>query len=427
VSAPIEREKGLYQNGRLWWIRVKCPVTGAVVPRSTGQSELPAANDRARFLRTAAEIPALHEFLARIVRGDATLNEVYLAHAAGRLHILWGQIVAKQEAEADADLSPWVDRWEREHLAARDITELQRATYVRQVRRLIPEGAPFPKSRLTEDFVKAALLGLTDERMHRPASPSTKRRHVVAWQLFVKFARKRVPLAVNPFEDADDWIPRNSAPRSTFWDHATVRDVLDRMEGEARVMMTLVFGTGLELGAVLGLEGRHVSRTGEQLITVPSDLKNRYRDDRTVFVSDWAWPTVRDHAASVLPRASLWASFPEGRAGEQVREAFYAAQVAAGVTNEPPRSPKTGKKLWAEVAPHTIHDARHTYCLTKLLGLDGEPRQDLKFCAGQLGHADEQMVMRIYSKANVRERLKLIELRDARNQGKGAANAAGGK
>jgi integrase len=49
-----------------------------------------------------------------------------------------------------------------------------------------------------------------------------------------------------------------------------------------------------------------------------------------------------------------------------------------------------------------------------LLGLDGEPRQSAKYCSMQLGHADEQMVMKIYSKANLDQRLRMIELAEAR-------------
>lgn len=421
----MDREKGLYQNGRLWWIRVKSPSTGAVVPRSTGQWQLSTANAIARFVREAAGVPAMHPWLDRIAAGEVSLADVYVARSAGRLHLLEQKLTAAAAAQADEDLSPWVDRWEREYLAARDISERQRTDYVRQVRRLIPEGKPFPKSRLTEDFVRAAVLSLTDERRKRVASSSTKRRHVVAWQLFTRYARKRVPLDVNPFDDAQDWLPGNNASRLVFWDHPTVLDVIDRLEGEAKVIVTLIFGTGLERGAVLGLEGRHIAKTGEQLVTVGGDLKNGYRDDRTVFVSDWAWPTIKAHAATILPRASLWAD--PVQSWDRAADAFYNAQVAAGVTIAPPKSETTGKPLWGAVEHHTMHDARHTFGLTKLLGLDGEPRQDLKWLSAQYGHADEQMAMKIYTKANVRERLRLIELREARNQGKNAATAAGGK
>jgi hypothetical protein len=44
----------------------------------------------------------------------------------------------------------------------------------------------------------------------------------------------------------------------------------------------------------------------------------------------------------------------------------------------------------------------------------GEEPQDAAFCANQLGHADEQMVLKIYKKANIKERLRLIQLRRSR-------------
>jgi integrase len=89
--------------------------------------------------------------------------------------------------------------------------------------------------------------------------------------------------------------------------------------------------------------------------------------------------------------------------------------VKAELVAEPAKSERTGKRLWGEVdGLHTVHDARHTYCYVRMLGDDGEPRQDIKFCSAQLGHADEQMVMRIYNKTNLAQRLRLLELKEAR-------------
>jgi integrase len=89
----------------------------------------------------------------------------------------------------------------------------------------------------------------------------------------------------------------------------------------------------------------------------------------------------------------------------EIRDAFYTAQVDAQFIAAPKRSRTTSKRLWGDVAGlHHIHDARHTFAVVRLLGLDGEPKRTMKFGAANLGHADETMTMRIYSKAGVAQR-----------------------
>src|SRR5690349_4559501 len=101
----MERERGLYKNGRLWWIRVKG------TPRSTGTADLAQANARARAIRDMQGVPAVEHWLDAIVDGDVSIEQVYLARAAGRLHLLADEVKAKAAAVADTDLRPWVTRW----------------------------------------------------------------------------------------------------------------------------------------------------------------------------------------------------------------------------------------------------------------------------------------------------------------------------
>lgn len=408
----IEREKGLYKNGSRWWLRV------AKVPRSTGTSDLVVANRVKRMVDELGESPKTAHWLA----ADVALLDLYAARAAGSLPQLAAKLEAGTKSDADADLDPWVDKWDRDHLRAlvanQKLTDVVREQYVRQVRALIPAKTRFPKSKFTEDALKKALSSLVDERSGKALSGSTRRRYFVAWKLFYRFARKRVPLEVNPFDEAD-WMPANNTPRSVYWDHETTMAVLKHMTGEPLVVMALIFGSGAELGTednggVLKMEGRHIQKNADRTIIVPGS-KNQYREDRTIFLDAWAWQIVEAHMKGIKPRQSLWSTIDIEGQGDEVRDAFYAAQVAAGVVNAPPKSETTGKALWGAVDPHRIHDARHTYCYVRLTGDDGEPRQSLKFCSQQLGHGDEQMVMRIYAKANIEQRLRLIELREARN------------
>jgi integrase len=416
---------GLYKNGTRWWVRtVRAPLVGTTKSLSTGTTDTARANRIKALVDEFATNPTQYEWLSLAVAGEVSLDQLYTHHAAGTLATLREQLKAAKASDADADLDPIVTKWEKEHLATLGISQTSKDNYLRQVRKLIPAGVRFPASKFNEDTLKATLAGLTGARHDREAvlSGGAKRRHVVAWQLFYKYARKRGPIFQNPFEDAD-WIPANGSPRSTFYEFDKVQKVLQYLEGEDKVAAALVFGSGIELGALLNMKGAHIGSTledGRGMIVAPGS-KNEHREDRSIFVDAWAWKIITPHTDTILPRGSLWSYNPKN-GGKELRDAFYNAQVRAGFIDAPTKNPATGKELWGRVKPHTIHDARHSYCINRSLGLDGEEAQDAAFCANQLGHADETMVLKIYKKANVKERLRLIQQQQIR---KAATKAAG--
>ena len=396
----IERAKGLYKNGSRWWMRVLGE------PRSTGTTDLVLANRiAAMVVEMSDSIGVPREWIEKVAAGDVSLAELYAHRAAGTLHELKAKLDAAVAGERDPNIEPFVAKWASEHLPNVDISDRMRRTYVKQVRALIPEGHRFRASQFNEETLKKALRSLAKPRSGEPLTGSAKRRYVAAWRLFWRYVRKHVKGLDNPFDDAD-WLPANGAPRMRWWDHDTRLAVLAKLDGEAKVAMTLVLGSGMELGALYAMQGRHVNR--DRTVVAPG-TKNSYRRDRTIFVDRWAWDAVAEYAKGKRPSEPLF-TIPE----KALRLAFYEAQVAAGLIEQPTDKDGAGKWRWKLVDPHTIHDCRHTYCINRLLGMDGEPRQSLKFCAMQLGHADEQMVMKIYSKANIDERLRMIELAEAR-------------
>lgn len=389
----MPKTTGLYKNGRFWWVRVRVPGQPPV-PRSTGTENVKLASSIRNMVESMRHERGTLDLLRLAASGKIPLPDLYDYYATGTL----GTLREKLDAAGtdDPDVEPWVAKWDAEHLAIKGLNANTRADYVRHVRALLPAGVKVRRSALTEDAVKAALLALRDPRGGGELASGTRHHYVASWRLFFKYARRRVPMP-NPLEDAD-WLPSNSAPRSTYWDHPQVLSVLAQMRGQARDAMAIVFGTGMELGAVMALKGGDV---GRDKTLVAHGTKNESRAGRTVIVSAWAWVFV---PRFTLPNAPLFTI-----TSDAIRDEFYAAQVAAGVIDVPPRS-ETGGKLWKQVRPHTIHDARHTYAITKALGLDGEPRQSVKYVAHQLGHADEQMVLRIYGKTNVEERARLLDI-----------------
>lgn len=410
---------GLYKNGARYWVRtVRAPLSGIQKSLSTGTADTSRANAIKAMLVNMAGNPTMYEWLDAAVNG-LPLDQIFTHYAAGSLHELRSQRAA---AVVEADLDPLVTKWIDEHLATRDISERVRATYTRQIRVLIPEGVRFPASAFTEDTLKAKLASLTGARHDRTAglTGGARRRYVAAWALFFKYARKRIPGLPNPFEDTE-WLPENGDSRSTVHEFDKVRKVLDLLDAEDAAALALMYGSGIELGALLVMKRGDVSMD-EQTI-VAHGTKTEYRE-RTILVRDWAWKLFWAHAETRIgARTALW-SYNAGTVGKDLRERFYWAQVCAGLIEEPPVNEATGKRLWGRVKPHTLHDCRHSLCVNAGLGLDGEEPWDTETLSHQLGHGDEQMVIGIYKKTNMKERQRRLL---ARREQQKAAKAAGGK
>jgi integrase len=397
----------LFKNGTRWWLRLP-----GGHRTSTGTTDDRLARRVADMVDDFAADRRMSRWLTRVAEGVTTLGSLYENHSRGNLERLEAALDAA--AINDAALEPLVGKWIAERIRpATDLREKTKREYERQIRYFLPAGVTFRASAFNED-VLAGLIGELVDDQGEPLSGSTKRRYIAPLRLFYRYARKRVTIPSNPFDDAD-WLPANNPPRVKYWAHTQVLAVLAEMDGAARAAMTLMFGSGIELGALNAMEKRHVLESlpdGRGLIIAPGS-KTDARRDRTIYVDAWAWETVRAYAAG-RPKGKL---FDFQSCGGNLRDAFYAAQVAAGATEAPPRSEANGVLLWGRVEPHTIHDARHSYCYARLLGDDGEPRQSTKFCSHQLGHTTEQMVMQIYGKCNMDERIRRLEITEARNEG----------
>lgn len=400
-----EREPGLYRNGSRWWMRVGPPGSD---PRrvSSGTTDLRHANRMAQMVKEFRHNRQMWEWLSMVHSGDVRLADLYDHWRNGSLDILREDARRAAAEREDADVEPFVSRWLEEVVQTRGLTGHTALTYERYLRALVPAGERFPRSRLNEDYLTATLAGLrrSDGKL---VSGSSRRAYFNAWRQFFRWARKRVPLIENPFEDMAP--PRRSPSRTVYWEFDRVQEVLSQVpRGHLRVALTLIFGSGIELGAITKLLGQHVLGGNENKIMVPG-TKNDFRRNRVVFVDAWAWPAVNFHARNRRTSQPLFDPDVIGYNGRLLREALYEAQVRARLIPAPPRS-SAGKPLWGSVPKHDVHDARHTYAMIRLLGLDGARPESMKYVANQLGHVDEQMVMRIYSKFRAEDRLRFLEL-----------------
>ena len=413
---------GLFKNGARWWLRLSRPAVSVVARVSTGTGDTARANAILAMRDAMQQNQGQWEWLQLAAAGTLPLDTIYAHYAAGSLHHLRAERAAVAATLADPNLDEWVTKWVTEHVPTYGITAESQKAYARQVRYFIPEGTPFPASTFTEDVIKLRLSALTGARHDRTAAASsgTKRRYLAPLHLFIRYARRRGALNHDPLDGAD-WLPANGSPRSVYWTHEQRLAVLEHMTGEHKAAAALVLGTGIELGALLALKHGDVGSEQERTI-VAHGTKNGAREDRTIFVDQWAWDIFHAFLSLGFPNVAVF-SYNPANTGRELRDAFYAAQVAAGFIGEPGLSGTTRKKLWGRTKPHTIHDCRHTYAICRALGLDGELPQGTDFLARQLGHADEQMVIRVYKKANVQERLRLLQAQRVQQ----AAKAAGAK
>lgn len=399
----LSRERGLFKNGRLWWIRtVRIPGLPAR-SLSTGTTDLRRANAIKRMVDLfMTPGSATNRWLGYALKDECTLADVYDHHSAGELHMFELVLAAQREPDLDVMATTWI----RDVLPTLDIGERSRAEYARHVRYFVPEGKVMKTSELTGDYIQSKLAEITGARHDRTlaANTTTRRQYLSSLRQFVRWVRRRLPRLVempDPFLHVQ--TPKKIAPRMTFYEYPKVRRLLDHVESpEYRAALALLFGSGIEMGALMAMRGEHVGAPAERTV-VALGTKNEYRENRTIFVDKWAWELFYAHARQKLPKAALWSFSPS-----QLRTAFYRAQVAAGLLEKPPRS-ADGNPNWNAVRPHTLHDCRHSYTVNRALGLDGEPPRDTGYISAQLGHADEATVLRVYKKLNIAERLRLSQ------------------
>jgi integrase len=95
--------------------------------------------------------------------------------------------------------------------------------------------------------------------------------------------------------------------------------------------------------------------------------------DREVYVDAWAWPYVEKLIKHLTPSAPLFPGLTRWSASDSHRDAC--------------------KARGADFADYRMHDARHSYAVRALRA--GAP---LEHVVRQLGHADTQMVTKVYGR-----------------------------
>ncbi|HXT48240.1 MAG TPA: hypothetical protein VN717_06340, partial [Gemmatimonadaceae bacterium] len=161
-------------------IRVTLP-NGREITTSLG-TQSPAQAQRMRRFFATLEDDRKWDALALVI--DRTFTP-------GQLYDLRDRIDAVvAELADDLDLEPLVAQWGGRGMSRRG-RGASHAEYVRQVRSLIPEGTPYPRSLFTRAKISEWLAGLE-------VSDPTRNRYKAALNQFAKWLIEREHLELNP-------------------------------------------------------------------------------------------------------------------------------------------------------------------------------------------------------------------------------------
>lgn len=381
----------VFKRGDVYFVRVPLR-SGGSVKKTTASTDRHTAK---RMEAMVLELASRHEWelldvvtggdrrtldgeTGRVVRTVDTLPlaQLFTAHASNTL----GELRARLQC---VDLTEHLDGW-MEWMRGRLGREAEAvARYPVYVRTFMPNGAPFPRAELKPRRIAEWLNALT------VASP-TRRKYRAALASFAKYLTTIGVLATNPVREVEP--PRAGKARDKYLEHGQVLELLLKLPEPYRTLEALMHGTGMEISAAL-----RVTRTDVDALAMTARARGTKTEarDRTCTVSEWAWPYVERHLATVPeePDALLFPGLNRWTASDVHREAC--------------------KALGGAFTGYRIHDARRSYAV-RLVRV-GAP---MEVAAAQLGHASTAMVAKVYGRFKpahdeVRKWERLAAARDA--------------
>jgi len=198
---------------------VAVPTPHGRVKRSTGTNHKPTAKAMERMLvALGPKGQRAWDLLDRVANGTLILATLYDAYANNDLDGLRKRI-------KDANLADHVDAWQSWLVDRVSVDTC--AHYLAQLRTLVAEGKPYPRSQFTAPEVArwlATRTGLAQKRkragkgsrraedkLGRPISGATKRKYLAAAQSFATYLVEVGVLASNPIRDVQ--APPPGKPR----------------------------------------------------------------------------------------------------------------------------------------------------------------------------------------------------------------------
>lgn len=340
--------------------------------RTLGTEDEAEAVEFCKFLarmRKARRWDVLDILIAR----QMSVADAYDFDQAGELTAAIQSVAASAASraaeDADVDLSPLVAEWSG---VARS------AKYVRQVRRLIPEGKRFPRSHFTRKRVSEFLATLRKVsrtgRLLGNADAPTKNRYKAALMQFAKWLIERQVLDANPVRDVAGYSEND--PRMIHYERAdAMRLVKWHGDPRQRALEALMAGTGCEWGAAERVEATKIRAAKREVYADgPKNKQGRtvkWRKRWVRFTEDWAWDVFWEWAGQFAGATRVFAGLKEDAALTEHQKACEALGLQMS----------------------TLHDWRHTYAILSLD--DGIKPATVR---RQLGHSPHSTVLeRVYA------------------------------
>lgn len=348
-----------YLRGNAWWARV--PVIDGVGVRRPlgiyGKDSRGVAAEACQFLvwlrnrRNAFLLDAIHS-------GRTSAGKAFSAYAANRLDAFTDEL---RQAAGDADLEPYVAKWQRELERRKRPSPATRATYLRQLRTLIPAGQPFRRSQFTRqrvrDWLESLEIGQTNR--YRAAASS-----------FAQYLVFEDAIPANPVRLVG--MARENEPRTLHLTQAEAKKLVESFTvPRMRAFHALMLATGMEFSAAKRVDPATVT---DDTVFADGTKGGGYRK-RTATVYPrwkWAWNVARAHILQYRDGEHPFAAINRWSS----RDALATAVKRAGVNTD-----------------YTTHDHRHTWGVQ--MARDGYP---LQLIANQLGHRDATMAAKVYTR-----------------------------
>ena len=359
LNAPTRRNGRVYP-GRTWMVRVK-PLDRDGAPRimSTRSRRRQTADAIETFLDDLHHTGDPLDVLGGILDDTLDLLDAYRAHQRNKLK---AYVRRRRAAASDVDLEPYVTDWYEEIRLAGSRCAGSADKYLAQVRSLIPEGEPFPRSSFTQGAVAKWLKGLT-------CGLPTRNRYKAAASSFANYLKELEVIDTHPVKGIRGH--RERPGRDTHYDRADAQRLIATLEQPYAALEALMCGAGLEWQAIARLRVRDVDLGAGTVQARGSKTAWRTRTTRIVPENAWTVPYIRPALEGKAPDALVFEGVTEYRALASHRAATRALKLKDS----------------------TLHDHRHTHAVQLLR--DGYSYQ---IAAKQLGHQNATQVITRYGK-----------------------------
>ncbi len=328
------------------------------VKRTTDTRDKRLAMEMERLVRVLADTHRAWDVLDRVASKALTLAALWDAWSRSGKHL-----PTLRSLLSDVPLMPLVEQWAK--VAATGTLGYsvgEAARYESTVRRFVTET--MTRSEFTPASVRRYLDTLD-------VAPATVLKHAAALSALARWLVARGDMEENPVDRVD--LPEPGEPRVRYLDTPDLLALADTMAEPHRTLCLVLAATGMDLSTALAARARDVE--GDTIHAKGTKSSHR---NRIVTVATFARLALKAQCKGKLPDARLFDTIPNRWNASDYHRDAVRALVANG---------------HAVFADYWLRDHRHT-CAVRLVRA-GVP---LEHVAQQLGHANVQLVAKVYGR-----------------------------